>query len=198
MVDANHHGLVGLDSFILEDNFKKMIQDVNNGLKRPTELDIPHFTTQYVNLWDGSHSKRVIAPVLTTRYGDKVIFASPTLSNGNAMFDKEDNRIEEAYESIFNGIDKSRNSKETINPLIRTKYSSIVLPSDVNDLDCVKYTDPRTEITYVYDSAKKIAFTIYSDEYIPESYGISEWVSSLPEKKISWSMLNRYYTVIGL
>jgi len=61
-----------------------------------------------------------------------------------------------------------------------------------------KYLNTNTNIWYIYDSTNRVAFSYYNDEYIPECYGMLDWINSLPEKPISVNSLYQLYTIIGL
>lgn len=198
MVDINSRGLVGLDNFVLEENYKGLIRDINEGLSRPGRLSIPHFTIQWVSVWDGRKSKKIIAAVLDTRNGDKVIFASPSTNNANLSFNSEKKRLTADIQRVFRGIEVGEKPGGILNPLVHARYSCVVLPCDIDELHCKKYTNPATRVTYAYNPEKHIAFSLYSEEYIPEVYGLAEWMNSLPQEYISMSMLSKFYTIIGL
>lgn len=63
------------------------------------------------------------------------------------------------------------------------------------------YADPKSNMRYIYDSSKKIAFAYNEDEeygdYVLDYYGIRDWVESLPKRSTSMMILQNY-TIIGL
>lgn len=71
----------------------------------------------------------------------------------------------------------------------------------VDESSMAVYTNPRTGVQYIYDKAKRIAFSHIIDDidedWILDEYGIRDWVESLPKKSISMATLASY-TIIGL
>lgn len=101
---------------------------------------------------------------------------------------------------IFDGIEVKGVPNSNFNTLIRTYKTSVVVQYELKDLNWLKYKNPQTNIVYIYDPDKRIAISYYDedDEYISDLYGLSDWVKSLTEKKISMSLLRQNYQVIGL
>lgn len=91
------------------------------------------------------------------------------------------------------------NKKAKLNPMLRNPLCIEV--EDFDKSEYYRYYNASNSIEYVYNPKKKVAFSYYVDEDeddIAEVYGISSWVDSLPEKKISIGTLANYYTIIGL
>lgn len=197
MVDINQNGLHGLDEFVLEENFGKLIRDVNEGLERPRHLSIPYFTIEHVTTLVNGKSRNTVASVLNTRNGDKVIFSS-SLRSGSDNFAVEVDRLTHTIGSMFEGIEIKGKPSGRLNPLLRSKHTCVVIPFDIDELHFRTYKNDRNNVRYLYDPDKKVCLSFYDEDYIPEVYGLSELAASLDAKPISMSMLSVFYTVIGL
>ena len=197
MVDINQNGLHGLDEFVLEENFGKLIRDVNEGLERPRHLSIPYFTIEHVTTLVNGKSRNTVASVLNTRNGDKVIFSS-SLRSGSDDFAAEVDRLTHSIGSMFGGIEIKGKPSGRLNPLLRSKHTCVVIPFDIDELHFRTYKNDRSNVRYLYDPDNKVCLSFYDEDYIPEVYGLSGLAASLEAKPISMSMLSVFYTVIGL
>lgn len=88
---------------------------------------------------------------------------------------------------------------ESINPDVRKPLCIRLDGFDENKM--AFYADPKSNMRYIYDSSKKIAFAYNEDEeygdYVLDYYGIRDWVESLPKRSTSMMILQNY-TIIGL
>lgn len=52
----------------------------------------------------------------------------------------------------------------------------------IDESKMMKFTNANTNMVYLYDPVNRVAFAYYApdgDDYIPASYGISEWVENI-------------------
>ena len=89
------------------------------------------------------------------------------------------------------------NSNKTLNPIIRIPFN-INLPG-LSESNMYKFKNPNTNIWYIYDPVKRYAYSFYDiDNFIPETYGMNNWINTVPEKAISMTTLSQFYKIIGL
>ena len=73
---------------------------------------------------------------------------------------------------------------------------------EVRENEMYTYINSKTNMEYIYDPVRKIAFSLYvgsrDGDVILDDYGIRDWVESLPTKSISLANLANNYTIIGL
>lgn len=222
-VDVDDGGLISIDKFMLEENFRERVRGVLEGtLPSKHKLDVPYIEFKrivyvvgkkepylygtrprsedvysYINLW---------APVLHTRQGDKIAL----LTN---------------YEKIVTRDDVSRAPSSSLVERVGRVFGCEIKKVGVNDLDyhllrdvlkmeipinldgdkIYKFRNPRTNIWYIYDMESRSAFSYYDspdddddDTYVTDLYGITEWVDTLKERKVSMQDLSTNYKIVGL
>lgn len=91
---------------------------------------------------------------------------------------------------------------------IRTNTSKVIKPylrvplvlelNKFNESSVYKYTNPKTQVTYIYDIKSRTALSYYNEEWIPWDYGMLEWIENIPTKSIPMSSLYQLFTIIGL
>lgn len=230
-IDVYDGGLVSIDKFILESNFKERIEGTLSGLYKDKEaLDIPYLEIRniasdvyykmdkYTAMVDVSEAAGVI---LHTRQGDKVLFMNKDFQARLPKIKQpyNDAEIRERYtrdnealvrrlKSIFSCDIKSDNPhhwllgrsdvEERRELWVRFRFS-------FDSTKIYKYRNPKTGVWYIYDKESRSAMSYYDnliedddDTYITDMYGITDWVDSLEEKKISMQELSMYYNIIGL
>jgi len=100
---------------------------------------------------------------------------------------------------FFQGLTFSTNYNTTYNPNVRKPLC--IRMDGFDESKMTLFEDPNSNMRYIYDSSKKIAFSyLYDPEYgdeVLDYYGIRDWVDSLPKRKISLMILQNY-TIIGL
>lgn len=210
IIDITENGLYPLSAFIIEENFKKRMDDTSAGIleKYPSFVE-PHIEIMRVFERYGSSNEALydVVPVLFTRQGDRII-----LRSGNTVTDTELRRNENVtvfnqkaveikeQKQAFYGLRISSNSVTRLNPNLG-KPLCINLPK-VDESTMYTYTNPRTGIQYIYDTVNKIAFSHYTDDldgdWILDDYGIRDWIEALPTKSISMATLANSYRIIGL
>lgn len=207
IVDIGDKGLVPISKFILEENYRDMI---NKYINSNGAVRFPHNIEPSVDMvrlrYEGSRYEPDEAIFLiNTRHGEK-IFIKPY----NSVWDGY--KYSEEYNKLFSNISSIFNCKITGN-----NYFWLGAPSSYNE-DMIdeykminfnffsdkifKFKNPYSNIYYIYDTNSKVAFSYYEDDddenYITDLYGITDWVDGLIEKKVSMSALINNYKIIGL
>jgi hypothetical protein len=207
VVDIANEGLVGLDKFVLEDNFKRRIRDSHMGYLTEKDYQIPYieiakvfvrYSPSYERLYD-------VAAVLTTRHGDKIVFSDGTaneLSDAElransdpTVFMNKANTIA-AQKAQYFDCEIRANSSSYIKPYLRVPLA--IELKKFNEGNLFKYKNPKTNIWYIYDMNSRVAFSYYDEMYIPWVYGTLNWFELVPEKSIPMSVLYQLFTIIGL
>lgn len=202
-------GLMGLSEFVMEENFKRRIQDTHLGFTSNIELVEPFIEIVRVFVRNDYRGDKLyeVAAVLNTRQGDQII-----LSDGKAMSASDDElRANSIDGNVFKAkslaiADEKRkyyqceirsNPRKTLNPIIRIPFNMSL--SGFDESNMYKFKNDETNMWYIYDSVKRYAFAYYDlDGMIPDIYGISNWIETIPEKKLSMTVLSQFYKVIGL
>lgn len=148
-----------------------------------------------------------IAAVLNTRQGDQIVLrkasSSPTdaelrSNESSTVFTQKANSIKQEKQAFFD-LEIGANSVKRLNPQMGNPLCIDL--RQVDESSMAVYTNPRTGVQYIYDKAKRIAFSHIIDDidedWILDEYGIRDWVESLPKKSISMATLASY-TIIGL
>lgn len=212
LIDIADNGLIGIDKFILERNFKYRMKHTLTGETQQRErLVLPYIQIQY------AENKAVYGcsgfcsaggagiAALYTRQGDVVLlvdknFEQRTESDEDEQYtyDQTVKELDKLYSPVFKcdikvtrGI-KPSFEKDTMEPLMFRSYF------DFSSTSIYKYKNPNSNIWYIYDKSTKWAFSYYDDDEILELYGLDEWVEKLPERKISMKSLASSYKIIGL
>lgn len=210
IVDLTENGAFPLSAFVLEENFKRRFDDTTLGILP----SYPTFVTPFIEITRvferyGSNGEALydIAAVLNTRQGDQIVLrkasSSPTdaelrSNESSTVFTQKANSIKQEKQAFFD-LEIGANSVKRLNPQMG-KPLCIDL-RQVDESSMAVYTNPRTGVQYIYDKAKRIAFSHIIDDidedWILDEYGIRDWVESLPKKSISMATLASY-TIIGL
>lgn len=201
-------GLRGLSDFVIEENFKLRIQDTHLELTSNIEMSEPFIEIAKVYVRTSSSGTKLyeIAAILNTRQGDQIILndglanqasdAELLANNDYDIFMSKSQAIAAAKSRYYQCLIKI-NPNKTIDPRIRIPFN-MSLPG-FSEENMYKFKNEETNVWYVYNSKKRYAYSFYDFlGFIPEVYGIEEWVDSLPEKPISKEILASQYTIIGL
>lgn len=210
IVDLTENGAFPLSAFVLEENFKRRFDDTTLGILP----SYPTFVTPFIEITRvferyGSNGEALydIAAVLNTRQGDQIVLrqvsSSPTdaelrSNESSTVFAQKVNSIKQEKQAFFD-LEIGANSVKRLNPQMGNPLCIDL--RQVDESSMAVYTNPRTGIQYIYDKAKRIAFSHIIDDidedWILDEYGIRDWVESLPQKSISMATLASY-TIIGL
>lgn len=212
IIDLVENGLYPLSAFVLEENFKRRFDD--------TSLEIlsknPTFVTPYIEIVrvferysSSGEALYDIAAVLNTRQGDKIILRTGAAtsatdtelrSNENAsVFTQKALEIKQQKQSYYD-LEIRYNSVTRLNPQMGRPLC--VDLGKIDETTMYTYTNPRTDIQYIYDSKNKVAFSHLIDnmdgDWILDDYGIRDWIESLSTKSISMATIANSYRIIGL
>lgn len=205
-------GLYPLSDFVLEKNFRYRLDDTTNGfLESFGEVQDPKIEIVKVLAKTTSTGEKLyeIAAILNTRQGDKIILSDGTYLNASDSELRANNdnqtmmgKVQKIFtkkKKFFQGLTFSTNYNTTYNPNVRKPLC--IRMDGFDESKMTLFEDPNSNMRYIYDSSKKIAFSyLYDPEYgdeVLDYYGIRDWVDSLPKRKISLMILQNY-TIIGL
>lgn len=205
-------GLFPMSDFVLEKNFRYRMDDTTNGfLESLEEVIDPKVEIVKVLARTTTSGEKLyeVAAVLNTRQGDKIVLSDGeyvnatdeelrTNNNNQVMMSKVQNILKH-MRTIFQGLTYTTNYATTYNPDVRIPLC--IRLKGYNDKNMYLFEDSKSNMRYIYDPTKKIAFSYINDEeegdYVLDFYGIRDWVENLPKRKISMMMLQNY-TIIGL
>ncbi|MDR0334189.1 MAG: hypothetical protein LBI15_12110 [Dysgonamonadaceae bacterium] len=207
VIDVADRGLVGLDKFVLEENFRRRIRDTHLGHLTQSYHEIPYIEISKVHIRTLSTGEQLydVLPVLTTRHGDKIILGdgnSANLSdaelrhnNDNAVFMSKAQAIATQKGKYYEWIEIRTNPSRIIRPFIRVP---LAIEFKFDESSVFKYKNPQTNMMYIYDQRSRTAFAYYDDEFIPWDYGMLDWVEKIPIRNIPMSSLYQLFTIVGL
>lgn len=69
--------------------------------------------------------------------------------------------------------------------------------TSLEESNMMKFTNANINMVYLYDPVNRVVFAYHApdgDDYIPESYGITDWIENMIEKPISMITLYQRYT----
>lgn len=142
-------------------------------------------------------SKRNAVAATTDDFFYSNIFAIND-NESSTVFNQKANSIKQEKQAFFD-LEIGANSVKRLNPQMGNPLCIDL--RQVDESSMAVYTNPRTGVQYIYDKAKRIAFSHIIDDidedWILDEYGIRDWVESLPKKSISMATLASY-TIIGL
>ena len=205
-------GLYPLSDFVLEKNFRYRLDDTTNGfLESFDEVQDPKIEIVKVLAKTTSTGEKLyeIAAILNTRQGDKIILSDGTYLNASDSELRANNdnqtmmgKVQKIFTKkkiFFQGLTFSTNYNTTYNPNVRKPLC--IRMDGFDESKMTLFEDPNSNMRYIYDASKKIAFSyLYDPDYgdeVLDYYGIRDWVESLPKRKISLMILQNY-TIIGL
>ena len=207
LIGIRDGGLTGLNSFILEENLSRRMQDTHLG-----HLDMDAFLEPYIEIGrvyvratSSGEKLYKIAPILNTRQGDKIVLNS----DGDAQFTDEELRKNNDNDYFMTqsqamAAEKGQYYKCTItaNPNLRVMpLLRVPLCIELDEIDesrMCKFFNEENNMWYIYDPVAFTAYSFYLDDFVLDMYGMREWVESLPTKSISMVNLFMNYTIIGL
>lgn len=207
MIDLQEGGLFPISDFILEENFKQRYNDTHMEFQYQEYLEEPYIEIMKMYVRKSSSGEKLydIVPVLSTRQGDKLIFSNPNAVNQSdtelrayntaATFTARSNAIKEEKSKYYK-LEIKASPNKIINPVIQTTLSFDI--SNVNEAGVYKFRNANTNIWYIYNPTSLYCFAYYDDDYIPDAYGITDWVNSIPVKAVSMTTLYQRYRIFGL
>lgn len=207
IIDIAEEGLVGLDKFVLEENFKRRIRDTYMEYLDVNAFDEPFIEIVKVYVRTNASNEKLydVAAVLNTRQGDKIVLsdglagnatdAELRSNNNNDTFMAKANEIARQKAKYYQ-CEVRTNPQKIVTPYLRTPLAIELKKFDESSV--YKYKNPKTNIWYIYDTKSRIAYSYYDEEYIPWVYGMLDWFTAVPEKSIPMSTLYQLFTIIGL
>ncbi|MDR0938012.1 MAG: hypothetical protein LBN29_01475 [Mediterranea sp.] len=213
IVDVKDGGLAPLSDFVLEENFRRRLDDTHKHvLSARHEFAVPRILIGRVRITYSSENEPLydIVPVLRTRQGDYIVFNNSTTMNADeaTLAANED-------ETVFNN--KAQELVAALKPYFRLKIEATpdmrlqtifrsplcINLIDFNAKGFYRWKNDKSGISYIYDPDKKIGFSYLPDDecdlQILGVYGIKEWVESLPERATTVNKLaTQNYTIVGL
>lgn len=213
MIDFSNNGLCPLSGFVLEQNFKRRMDDTFSEVLPPrTELIDPYITIVrvFVRSTPGYEPLYDIVPVLVTRQSDRIILSDRSASS---ISDEELRKNENPEVFLQRAKAISEEKSKVFSSMIQISYNkkTRLTPAHRNPL-CIElkgfkeenfrhFFNEKTGMGYIYDPSTRICFSYFAgeeDDSVLDVYGIRDWVEALPVKKISVAALANVYKIIGL
>lgn len=213
LVEISDGGLYPISEFILEKNFSQRLIDTYKGVVSSFESNLsPSIEVANVFVREGATGSPLcdIALVLHTRNGDRLILTELRNHATDSELEKSMHRdyftrrgkellAELSNNKVYLGLRKSGNPKKVLRTYLRQTASTFAV---LNYGNMYKYHNPNNKVLYLYDEKARVAFSCYKGEEgdinLLEEYGLSTWVATLPEKKISVERLMQDFKVLGL
>lgn len=212
IIDVTKDGLYPLSEFVLEENFKKRIDNTAMGITSANnKIIVPYIEiTRVFNRYSTSGTALYdVAAVLVTRQGDRIILRTgDTSSNSDYELSRNENssvfsaKAEDIKNKIGN-IFKLRiesNSVSRLNPLIGNPLCIDLKKINLESMR--RCPQASSGIVYIYDTDNKIAFSYYDDivngDIVLDQYGIRDWAETIPQRSISIASIANLYRIIGL
>ena len=207
LIGIRDGGLTGLNSFMLEENLNRRMQDTHLG-----HLNVDAFLEPYIEIGrvyvratSSGEKLYKIAPILNTRQGDKIVLNS----DGDVQLTDEELRKNSDNDYFMTqsqaiAAEKGQYYKcaITANPNLRVMpLLRVPLCIELDEIDenrMCKFFNEENNMWYIYDPVGLTAYSFYLDDFVLDMYGMREWVESLPTKSISMVNLYMRYTIIGL
>ena len=207
LIGIRDGGLTGLNSFMLEENFSRRMQDTHLG-----HLNVDAFLEPYIEIGrvyvratSSGEKLYKIAPILNTRQGDKIVLNSDgdaqltdeelRKNNDNDYFMTQSQAIA-AEKGQYYKCAITANPNLRVMPLVRVPLC--IELDEINENRMCKFFNEENNMWYIYDPVALTAYSFYLDDFVLDMYGMREWVESLPTKSISMVNLYMRYTIIGL
>lgn len=208
-IDITQKGLLGLENYVIETNFRRRIKDTVAGYLKENSIDFPSIEIGRVYVVTQRGKKLYeVAPILHTRHGDQVVFWNinyreipfgDLAQNEDAtVFERKADQHASDMGNVFSGIEIYSNKSLRLNPIYR-KQLVITAKTSLDASRFKKFTNPQTGIVYLYNKMDRFAFSYpeHLESLITDSYTMTEWVESIDKQPISPLTLS-YYTIIGL
>lgn len=228
ITDVGNDGIIPISKLVLEKNFKQRINNYISNFGVVDRVYIRENIEPSVKIYPIKATDYDIPTAfvsIETRHGDCINILDNELMNRinlneslgyNDSYKKD---IDDIFQNIskvfkckivsydnmaychFYNLDSSYDNIMPNSENQIWKYTTVRFSFKTNG-DIYKFRNPNSNIMYVYDRKNKSAFSFYEDDedqgYITDCYGITEWINSIPEKKISMSDLINNYVIVGL
>lgn len=186
-IDVAEGGLVGLDKFMLETNFKFRVSMTLSGrLPYKNSLDIPYVEIRNISgdLLSSSNGGfelwgiTAAGTILHTRQGDDIILINKDFQDrlNDDSFESDDDLRERYKKDTKNLVDRLGNIFECDILSDEHNYNKVLDRSEFNDVGLYirlnfsfdkekvyKYKNPKTNMWYIYDPEGRSALCYYDD-----------------------------------
>lgn len=198
LIDINEGGLMPISNFIRESNFSHNINNYLSGDISLKDLEKPRIEAKWIRIHN-QFGQAIV--VLKTRFGDELI-----ISDNNPktiMYNRFDEMLDFAKQEAAKKLPyyklevvAFKNTDSDAYYGIRNSYKYNI--SDIQEQNMSKFIDSETNILYLTSNVNgnKFAYSIH-DDYILDTYGIRDWVNSIPLSQMSINDLDEY-VIVGL
>lgn len=214
-------GLQPLSDFILEENFRKRIQDTHLGIVHTAKQQLPSIEVVQAKETNALNGVQGAYSVLNTRHHDRLLLKGNNVRRVSGGSSSGLNKpsfgsdlpiitvplaslssIETSRRSKYFGLQISVNSE--IKPVLSLALMSPAMfdcdfvLKNWNESEMVKFVNKDTRMIYLLNQKEKYALAFPDDDYTVDVYGIRAWVESMPEVVLLMRVLENDYTVYGL
>lgn len=209
VIGLQDEGLHPISDFLLEENFRRRIQQTHLGKMSTKEQQIPaiEITKVFVRTSNDFYLDNLyeIAAILNTRHGDKII-----ISDGTYKTATDDELLQnQTYSVAMNKTSRLRTGLQNFfrigikaNPqgsFFPAQANTVVVRADAMDVSRMqKIINQSTGMVYLYDAYAKVALAFPNDNYTVNVYGMQTFLNIAPTGTLSMTTLERDYTVYGL
>lgn len=208
MIGLAEGGLVPISDFMLEENFKRRVQDTHLRNLSMSKMATPAMEIARIYMRVSNGTKLYgIAPIIQTRHGDKIVLwdkgnvdmnaddAELKRNENNDVFTQKANDLYEKYKTYF-ACAITANPNVKYNSRMRVPLILEYKNFDMNGLK--KYVNPKTDMMYIFDEESEQVLALFNDPYILRSYGMSTWVKNIPTSTDMSMRILSNFRIIGL
>lgn len=207
LIGIQDAGLTAISSYMLEENFKRRVQDTHLGYLNTDVLIEPFIEIVKVYNRTASNGEKLydVVAVLNTRQGDKIILndsktsqstdAELKANNNYNTFMAKSQAIANEKKNYYKCTIKA-DANKIVTPIIRVPLS--IELKEIQESRMCKFKNADTNMWYIYDPVGLCAYSFYLDDYILDVYGMKNWINTVPVQPISMTSLYQRYTIIGL
>ncbi|MCM4156503.1 MAC/perforin domain-containing protein [Gramella sp. AN32] len=193
--DINDGGLIPISKFLIEDNFSHNLNNYLQGNFPLMDLQTPRLEARWVRHTNVSGPAVL---VLKTRFGDLIRLSnySQVFSYGDrdGMFAYATNEADLKYQFFDLNLVYIHFVSNDHNPWfnLSDRYKTSIADVDLSQMS--KNYDNTNNMLYIFSEERKFAFSVH-DDYILNTYGMTEWVENMNVKSISFNELKDYNVV---
>ncbi|WP_333663562.1 hypothetical protein [Chishuiella changwenlii] len=189
LVDISDNGLSFISDFVLEKDFKSLLENYDEQKQQSQKLIEPYILIEYYE--DDDFEEYFMKLSMVNRFGYPIeLYTVFEGYNNEKSLQKTFSDIASSFSGVkqvykkydMYGYGRSYRNRDMFDI---TKYENKINNRVL--INMFKFNNPQNNLTYIMglDSfGKKIAFTVHND-YIYDTYVIRNWVNSLPTKSIS-------------
>lgn len=200
LIGINEGGLNPISDFVLEENFKKSIEfyiKTPQNIINRTTLNEPMMWIRATYPPGDSHGSTgaVYSLFLFTRFGEFINMSSSDMLQVRKSFPNELYQSYVSKKKPFFDMDYFAGGDYFVP---ETSSVPVISLAGIEESTMKKFYYDKTNTTYLLyaGGGKKYALSIH-DDFVLDTYGMRNWVNSMPTTSISFTEL-RNYTIIGL